>query len=281
MNLQIKKKLKNSLFGIAVILVGLLSYEILWGKLFPYSTIFIGFTKHELSNTVIYTQNGVEYKDFVRIDTLIPSVENFHELKFLSKPKIFIFRDSSNYIHRSLSNARFCTYYNGSIEMSPWALNEAMNGKISLEIYLRHELSHSLLHQHNGILNAHKYPKWLAEGFAMYSANQMGTSLYPSKEKTYELIQQGNFMPPSYFRTNKEHKVKIEFKNNVAFMYSEFACIVDYLVITYGKEKVLKYIKRLLDNCNNKEVFIEEFGIDFYKVTLNFKKYVMDNVASI
>ena len=86
MNLQIKKKLKISILWIVAILLVLLSYEILWGKLFSYSPIFIGVTKHELFNTVIQRY----YKNW-HANSLI---ENSHELKFLSKPKLFFFSDS-------------------------------------------------------------------------------------------------------------------------------------------------------------------------------------------
>jgi len=50
-------------------------------------------------------------------------------------------------------------------------------------------------------------------------------------------------MPPKYFKTGKEDDIKLEVKFRIAFMYSEFACIVDYLVTTYGKDKLLQYMK--------------------------------------
>ncbi len=265
------------MLGIVLIFAGLLIYELLWGKLFPYSPVAISFTKHELPHTIIYIQDGAKYKDLVRLDTLIPAVEHFHELKFKHKPDLFIFSDSISFIHRSLSDARFCVYYNSRLLISPWALREALEDKISLEIYLRHELSHSLIHQYSGIINAYKYPKWLMEGIAVYSSNQMGTSLYPGKDETYELIRGGNFMPPKYFRTSNEHKVKVALKNSVTFMYSEFACVVDFLIETYGKEKFLIFMQKLTLNPKNDAIFREIYGIDFSEFSLSFKRHVMAN----
>ena len=86
-----KKKIKLSILGIILILMGIITYELLFGKLFPFSPVIIGFTKHELTNTIIYVQNGADYTDFQRIDTLTSSVEKFHELQFKKKPEIFIF----------------------------------------------------------------------------------------------------------------------------------------------------------------------------------------------
>ena len=270
-----KKKLINRIiFIIIVIILILISYSFLYGKLFPYSPLKIGFTKYEQPNTVIYIQNGAEFSNFKKIDTLIPAVENFHQLKFISKPEIFIFRDSSSFISRSPSKARFCVFYNGRLVISPWALRESSEGKISLVIYLRHELSHTLIYQHTGIINAIRYPKWLLEGIAVYSSNQMGTSFYPSKKETYELIRKGYFMPPEFYGTKNEENIKLDFDNSIAFVYSEFACIVDYLIQKHGFEKFLTYMKQLIDNPGNNEVFKQIYNMDFGKFISEFKEYV-------
>jgi len=270
------KKFKIKLFvsGIVVLCAGILIYQLLWGKLFPYSPVVIGFSKHELPNSVIYIQNGAVYNDLGKIDTLIRPVEEFHQLKFVKKPRIFVFLDSANYIQRSTSKARFCTFYDNTLVISPWALKESEEGKISLVIYLKHELSHVLLMQHMGILNAYKYPEWLLEGIAVYSTNQMGTSFYPGKEETYSLIRKGIFMPPEYFKTGKEDEIKLDVKFRITFMYSEFACIVDYLVTTYGKDKLLNYMKELFKDSDNDKVFNRIYGINFHECISDFRNKI-------
>lgn len=260
------------IFVIATLLF--ITYQFLWGKLFPFSPIFPDFSRHELTNTVIYVQNGVMFGDYANIDALIPGVESFHELKFTKKPKIFIFRDKASYLQRSLSKARFCAFPSGSLVISPWALQEAKEGKISLAIYLRHELSHVLIFQHKGFLGSFYYPKWLLEGIAVYSTDQMGTSFYPSKKETYRLIKEGNFLPPQDFKTKKEDRVKLKVKFRPTFMYSEFGCIVDYLIKTEGKAKFLAYIKGLLKNDNHDQVFKEVYGLDFDQFLERFKAFV-------
>ncbi len=266
-------KKKITLIGLLV-LVGVITELFLFGKMFPYSPIVIGFEKHELTNTTIYTQDGVSFNDYEKIDSLIAPIEKFHDLKFLSKPEIFLFSDSLSYIRHSPSKARFCAFYNGRLFVTPWALKEAMNGDISLEIYLTHELSHSLLHQHAGMIKAAGYPKWLLEGIAVYSSDQMGTSFYPSKEVTYELIQSGNFMPPEYFKTKNEDKIRLDVGNRIPFMYSEFACIVDYLITNYGKEKFLTYMKSLLKSNDHDKIFKQIYDIDFNDFIEVFKANV-------
>ncbi len=269
--MTLKKKI--IIAGLSV-LIGLVIYLFLFGRLFPYSPVIVGFEKHEFTNTIIYTQKGVPFDDYEKIDTLIPPIEKFHELKYLRKPKIFLFSDSVSYIRHSPSKARFCTFYNGRLFVTPWALKEAMNGEISLEIYLTHELSHSLLHQHSGLIKASRYPKWLLEGIAVYSSNQMGTSFYPGKSETYKLIQSGNFMPPDFFKTKDEDKIKLNVENRIPFMYSEFACIVDYLITKYGKDKFLVYMKKLISDTDHDKIFKQIYEIDFDKFLTDFKEHV-------
>lgn len=266
-----KKKIKWFFLILVLFIVGLLIYSLLWGKLFPYSPVILGFDKHELQHTIIYVQRGADFNDFIRIDTLIPSVEKFHELKFIKRPKIFIFRDRDSYLQRSPSKARFCAFSSGSLVISPWALNEAKEGKISLEIYLRHELSHIIIFEYKGFLGEFRYPKWLLEGIATYSTNQMGTSFYPGKQETYRLMRQGNFMPPQYFETKKEDEVKLNVKYKEAFKYSEFACIVDYLIRTYGREQFIKYMKLLLVDNDNDAAFKNIYNKNFNEVISDFR----------
>lgn len=270
-------KMKKILIGIIIVVFGFLGYLFLFSKLFTFSPIIIGFTKHELTNTIIYVQKGADYNDFTRIDTLIPAIENFHDLKFTPKPEIFIFRDSLSFIKRSFSKARFSAYPSGRLIISPWALKEDRQGKISLEIYVRHELSHVLLMQKMSYLRSYQYPKWLMEGIAVYSTNQMGTSFYPSKDETYRAMAQGNYLPPFDFKTNSEDKVKLDVKYRITFMYSEFCCIVDYLIANYGKTKFLSYMKSLLKDKDHDRTFKQIYGIDFDKFLIDFRQFVAKN----
>ncbi len=272
---DMKKILGYSIGAVAFAFAVIVVYSFLLGKLFPFSPIILGFEKHELGNAVVYTQGGNGYEALNVIDSLIPIVERFHEMRFARKPRIFIFKDADNYRRRSISKARFCVYYNGDMVISPHALKEAEKNEISLGIYLEHELSHSLLFQHAGLIGAYRYPEWLLEGTAVYSSKQMGTSWYPSKGETYDYIRNGNFMPPEYFKTGDEDRIELDVEYRVTFMYSEFACIVDYLITEYGKAKFLHYIKQLTRDSGHDGVFKEIYGADFGAVIQEFRRAVL------
>ncbi len=269
-----KKKFKYIIIICSVAVIGFIVYSFLFGKLFPYSPVILGFSENELEHTVFYVQDGAEFNGFIRIDSLIPKVEKFHEMKFLKKPRIFIFKDADSFYRRSMTKARFCALYNGDIIISPWAIEEDMRGEISLEIYLTHELSHSILHQNSGFIRAFRYPAWLLEGIAMYSADQMGTSFYPSKEETYNYIRKGNFMPPEYFKTGKEDGIDLNVQYRITFMYSEFGCIVDHLIEKYGMKKFLEYMKELTKNSGHDMIFKRIYGIEFAEFIRDFSSTV-------
>ncbi len=266
--------MKKFLPAILVLMLIAIGYEFLYGKLFPYSPIILGFSKFELKNVVVYVQKGADYIDVNGFDSLPVPVEKFHELTFNKKPELFIFRDSLEYIHHGFSKARFCAYTSGRLFISPWALRESKQSLISLPIYIRHELSHVILFQHKGVIDSFHYPDWLLEGIAVYSANQMGTSFYPSKAETYKAIKDGNFMLPEYFKTSNEDGVTLKVKYRITFMYSEFACIVDFLIKEYGKEKFLVYMKTLFNDNDHDKVFQQVYGTDFTKCLRDFRLFV-------
>jgi hypothetical protein len=273
--------LKKIILAATAVLSGFIAYLFLFGKLFPYSPVTPGFTKHEMNYTISYVQEGAIYDDYLKYDTLIPQIEKIHELRFIKKPEIFIFRDSNTYIHHSPSKARFCVFPNGRLFVTPWAVKEDREGKILLEVYLKHELSHVLIFQHTGILSGIRYPKWLLEGIAVYSSNQMGTSFYPSKSETYKAIAQGNFVPPADFKTRKEDFVNLDVKYRQTFIYSEFGCIVDNLIDVYGKKVFLTYMRSLFHDNDHDKYFRMIFGLDFDEYLIGFKKYVADAYSQI
>jgi len=257
-------KYKKPVSGLLLLIVGIiLFYNLLFGKLFPLSPLAIGFDKHELKNVIIYIQNGSDYNNYNEINNFTTSVEKFHNLKFIEKPRIYIFSDKDSYLRRNITKARFYAYPNNKLVVSSWAIDESKKGILSLEIYIKHELSHIILCQNMSYLAAYNYPKWLMEGIAVYSVNQMGTSWYPSKKKTFEIIKSGDYFPTNLYKTKNEDSIKINTENRIAFMYSEFGCIVDFLIEKYGKVKFDNYMKGLFVHNNHDAFFKEIYGINF------------------
>lgn len=263
---------KNYYVIVAVILACVFA-AFLFGELFAFSPIIVGFQKFEFPNTIVYVQNRAQIPDWSNCDTLTIPVEKVLALKFKSKPEFFIFRDSLSYVRRSPTYSRLCAIPPNRILIAPWSLKEADLGIIPLDIYLKHELAHILIFQQTGFIRAFRFPKWLSEGIAVYAANQMGTGWYPSQEETYNYIRQGNFLPPRDYKTHRASQAKINVPNRSAFLYCEFACIVDYLIETRSREKFQHYIESLFTESNHDEVFRRIYGIEFDYFVDEFKNH--------
>lgn len=261
-----------------VALFGLV-YELVWGKLFPFSPVTLGFHCQELTHVVVCSEDDNPFGGFEWADDLVGGVEKFHELQFRSKPRLFFFSRRETYARRSLSKARVCAFYNGAVVVSPWVQREDSEGLLSLRVYLTHELSHSLLYQNMGLSSKLGYPRWLMEGVATYSSNQMGTYLYPSREETYALIKSGNWMPPEDYDTAREDAIALNVENRMPFIYTEFACIVSDLITRYGRSAFLGYLKRLLEDPDHDAAFQASFGVGFEEYLAGFRERVVTIAA--
>ncbi len=248
--------------GCGLLAIGL-AQQVCYGKLTAFSPVLLGFSRHETARAVVYRQAGAGWPADIDLDGMIAEVERFHDLRFRRRPELVAFGDVASYRRRSLSRARFCAFSSGRLLISPWALREAAEGRLSLDIYLRHELSHVLIFQHRGFLAELRYPAWLLEGLAVYSTQQMGTTFYPSKADTYRLLRQGNYLPPRWFKTRREDSVPLRVPYRLGFIYSEFGCLVDYLQETHRPERLLAYMKRLLRDSDEERAFQAVYGYSF------------------
>jgi hypothetical protein len=252
-----------------------LAYELVFGKLFPFTPVVLGFTCQERSHVVVCSEDDNPFGGFEWTDDLVGGVEKSHELTFKTKPRLFFFGKDETYARRSISKARVCAFYNGAVMVSPWIQREDAEGLLSLRVYLTHELSHSLLYQNMGLVRKLGYPRWLMEGVATYSSNQMGTYLYPSQEGTHALIRNGNWIPPEDYETEREDEVPLSVENRKPFMYTEFACIVSDLNSQYSRSAFLGYLKLLLTEPDHDAAFQASFGVGFDEYLAGFRERVV------
>lgn len=267
-----KRKTRFAAAVVLALLAGGIVHQLFWGKLFAYAPFFPGFLKQDTTGAAFYVQRGACFAEAEAVGAWLSTVEETHGLAFVRKPKIFVFRDDRDYYRRSLSRTRFYTYPNGSIILRPGALREAREGRISLEIYLKHELSHALLFQHMKPAAAYgSFPRWLLEGIAVFRSGQRGTSWYPGKAETLDLIRRGNFCPPDDYGKKRGDRAALGVPNRSAFLYAEFACLVEALIESHGEDRFAAYMKRLMNGGRHGIVFREVFGTDFDDFLRNFR----------
>ena len=274
---------KKILFITVLILLAAITYNFLYGRLVPFSPIIIGFEKKEFGKAIIYYHKGTDITKFSTIDSLMNEAEDFHQLKFKTKVKIFVLNSDKEYTRYTGQKARFVTFpLYGRIFVSGRARKEYEVGKIHLLVYLQHELSHSLLFQNMSLYRSQYYPGWLLEGTATYIANQRGVDEYLSKEQAFSKIREGYFINPDDWSTTllKPQSKSVKYfplPNKFMFIYSEFACLVDDIIKRYGKERFLLYLTTLLKEKDDKRVFLKIFGIEFKQYLDEFKNRIRVN----
>jgi len=259
-----------------IVLSGIIFYLFLYGRLFPFFPIIVGFEKYEFEKATIYFHDNEDISEFKTIDSLIHKTEQFHQITFKRKVKIFICKSDSEIKRLSGLATRFNTHpIYGCIFISGKANKERKERKIHLDTYLNHELSHSLLFQNMSLVSALTYPGWFMEGIAVYSANQMGVNGYFTKEETLNQINYGYFVKPvdwgtiisSQGKTVKECLIE----NKYWFIYSEYGLIIEDLIQTYGKEKFDMFLEKSLSGENFYDLFKRTYSKDFTEYMHEFK----------
>lgn len=259
-----------------VLILGVGAYHLLWGRLAPFSPIVAGFDRRESPGAVVYSHNGAPIPGPGVIDRLVDRVEAWHGLKFPAKPQILFCRSDREYGRITGHRARFVAFPGqGRLYVSAHALLEANEGRIHLDVYLAHELSHVLLYQNMSFRRALSYPGWLLEGVAVRSSDQMGVDGYYTKEATLAAIGQGYFVPPddwgTILRKQKTSIRDLPLENKMWFIYAEFGCLVDRLIENYGRDAFLRFLRATLNERDVPGAFRRVFGVGFGEFLGSFR----------
>ena len=135
-------------WAFAALFVAVLSvwvvYELLLGRLFPFSPVVVGFARQECASYVVYSHGQPEAAQLSYLNEVAAWEEHYHGMAFRSKPEIFFCRDDGEFYRLSGGKARF-NAINGRLFVSQRAQADARQGRIDLRMYLTHEMSHCLL----------------------------------------------------------------------------------------------------------------------------------------
>ncbi len=271
--------MRRRLGWLALVLLAVAVQQVLWGKLFPFSPVLIGFERVAYRSAVVYLQPRALWPADLDVDALVAEVEQWHGLTFRHAPEIVAFASDASYLRHAPTRARFCAFPSGRLVVSPWALREAAAGRISLATYLRHELSHLLLFDYGGLRALWRCPAWLLEGTAVVSADQMGTAFYPSREQTLALVRAGNWVPPALFKTKAEAAITLHVPYRQPFIYCQNACLVDNLLDRVGRDRFLAYLRAVVTGGQADGAFAATFGESFDAYLAGFRARLAQDPA--
>jgi hypothetical protein len=251
-------------------------YELLLGRLFPFSPLVVGFSRQEYGSFVVYHHGQPESSQLAYLNEVLAVEEQYHGMAFRSKPEIFLCRDDREFQRLTGGKAKFIAI-NGRLFVTQRAQADAREGKIDLRTYLTHELSHCLLQQHMTFLRPLKMPRWLFEGTAMDCAAQVGVGVYPAKAAVYDAVARGVFCEPADFGTYLEGEkgtaLSCPITNKSAFYYSEFGCIVEFLRSRYGTQRYQAFLTDVVESrtLNVERSFETVYGTKLAEEITRFK----------
>ena len=278
MNAVLSKHVSYILRGTLILSGMVVIYHLGWGRLAGLLPFMPAFRRLETEKIVIFYHRGTHPQAFLAMQEVLPQVEDFHHLKFKHKPELVLCRTQAEMQRLTGTKTRFVTYpVRGRIFASSKGQDDGLTGTIHLDVYLRHELSHTILYQNMPGIRFRHFPHWLLEGVATYSACQRGVDGYLSREETIAYLQKGYFLDPRdweqrAFSAGKNSKVML-MPNRIWFIYSEFATIVEDLVKDFGEEQFIAYLHRLLTGDDHDLVFREIFQTNFEIFLERYRKY--------
>jgi len=279
-----KIKIKKMISIIILLLFALFIEQLLFGSLLPYSPVFFGFNKSENEKVIIYYHKDL-YLDIDKVTNIIAETEDFHELPYKNKTKIILTKSESEFYRYTFSKFRFLTVKN-RILVSGRNIKDNQNNKIHIYTYLKHELSHSLIYQNMSSIQfiQNTVPGWLLEGIATYSSGMIGQDSYYSKEDVFKTINNGIFINPidwkSGFLVSESPTVRdfpLSGNEKYFFIYSELGCVIEDLILRYGKDLFIDYMKKSMVDKDNESVFYSVYGIKYESYILQFQEMVLAN----
>lgn len=250
-----------------VVLLGisLPAYSMVWGRLMPFSPWVIGFKYQDFEQARIYYHPGTDLSQFHGIDSLIQHVETSHGIRFQERVEIFVCASDNEQKRITGSGARFRVLpLYGRLFVSLRAQQDALEGTIHMDVYLTHELSHSLLFQNMSLWSAINCPDWLLEGLAVLTSKQMGCDGYLTRDEVREKMREGYFLHPSEFvlKPWKSSQALQDFPlpDKYWFIYSEAACFVDDLIQQRGNKTFYQFLEGILRGEDAQILFSSIYG---------------------
>jgi hypothetical protein len=127
-------------------------------------------------------------------------------------------------------------------------------------------------------------PGWLIEGTATYNSGMIGQDSYYSREEVFDTIQNGIFLNPIDWKSGflvSESSIVRDFllsRNDKYFLiYSELSCVIEDLILRFGKDLYIHYMKKSMTNEYNETLFYAIYGIEYNDYILQFQEMILSD----
>lgn len=286
-----KLKVKKIFLTAAIIVfLAVVDYVFVFGPLFPYCPIKLGFDALALPRCVIYYPQGMTLDpDYKKLPVLMEETEQFHQLHFRKRLQIVVCASNAQHRRFSMSNGHACTVQTGATIYIRPSIQEAtypprlqknggevkmltpeVEGHRDLVSFLKHEISHALLYQNTSLCKAFRIKNWVEEGVAVYYGN-------PDHYYRGEMLRTLAIDTKAFFNvfddTAEPVNVPVEIKNY--FRYGMFSELIRNLVGKYGQDNVLAFIREYIRSPGEEaQLFEKYFKIAQEKALEEFQQHI-------
>ncbi len=263
------------------VLLCFIAYHCIHGRLLPFMPGIIGFEHKDFSRARVYYHKGADLSTLDQIDQWVEDVERSHGMKFPKRLDVLLCSSDNEYTRFSGTRARSCSMpIHGRICLSHRAQEDAKAGTIHLDVYMRHEMSHSILYQNMRWLMPLESPNWLMEGLAVFHAGQRGVDGYFTRDQVREKMREGYFLNPldyvsRLWGTSPAFK-EFPLPNKWWFIYSEMACFIEDLIQSRGEDKFQLFLAGVLQGQEAAKAFQSVYCQDIDSQVEEYRKRMLN-----
>ena len=271
--------MKKKIFLLLSIIVVIVLFYIAVNKIVIHNTIVNQYSQSVYSmpsnniNGVIYLDNNILQKiDLELIPICLKDNEISHGIKYRKPVKIIICKDDqeSGKIFKLFKTKASGFAFSDDLIIINY-VNLYRLG-YTFESIIRHESSHTLLKQNiesffTKIVTFSNRSLWFSEGFALYN---QGLVIY-TKDELRQNIEEFSVV------YDNESDNFGTFPRNNRYDYSLYFYFMDYLIIKYGKDKMLVFLSLMIENYGSSEKSFEiVFESTIRREVLDFLKGSFD-----
>jgi hypothetical protein len=247
---------RRLLRAIVIALILLLALCFPFGPLFPWSPWKPGYTSVVFDRATIYYPAGGRLPGaFIDLDRDIEESEQFHRLKVPKPIRVILCRNWSDF-HRFMpgtGRVGAVTLDTGTvIYVAPRVAERGLD----YAEFLRHEISHATVNQHQSLREAHGNSKapWLFEGLAVSFGRQ----------KAYATLQEFKafVMARDLVSVIDPAQRRPDLPSDMRLNYQVWRYFLEYLIETQGRDKFQNLLlEAIRDPASSERAFQSVYGI--------------------